>query len=355
MKSVLLIVTTEMQLVSGVAMMLQDGNWDGCYRKLVLIQNKGRCLQKVAKLLSAKSIFSEVVFVEKEKLRKPSIKKWLLVPECREYWSLSEMFGLRKEGRGKKFVSEICCEEGCDRKAFDVVYWHTQLKEIVQVVRCVKDRGGESVLIDEGLQSYLEIPREKREMVDRIGLYCPEVSCFSMDERIPVVKISALNEKDGRVVRILKEVFPNDFGDEASVEVIWIGQNFSFSEVVSKVYDDLVEDFGKRFFRLNRTYEIREHPSLGQKNKTLRRSVIPFELEILLGYRAQPKEIHTVNSSVGVFVPVLLGKDCKLRVHFYHFVLLRESGLSDEALYPGMSQLLLRLKRIFPETVVLEE
>lgn len=356
MKSVLLVVTTEMQLVSGVAMMLQDDNWDGCYRKLVLIQSKGRYLEKVAKLLDTKLIFSEVVFVKKEKLRKPSIKKWLLVPECRESWTFLEMLGLKKEGRGKRFVSEICCEEGCNGKSFDVVYWHTPLKEIVKIVKYVKGRGGESVLIDEGLQSYLEIPREKREIVDRIGLYCPEVSCFSMDEEIPIMRISAFSKKEGRIIRILREVFPNDSSEGmGTADFIWIGQNFSFSEVAKKAYDALVKDFGKRVLKLNKTCEIREHPSLRQKDKALKKSVIPFELEILLGYRAQPEEIHTINSSVGVFVPVLLGEDCKLKVHFYHFVLLRQCGLLDASLYPGMSQLLMRLEKIFPETVVLEE
>lgn len=352
MKSILLIVTTEMQLVSCVASMLQDGNWDGCYKKLVIIQSKGRALERVAELLAKRSIFSEIVFLKIEELRRPKFFEWMRNPDNRKYWSFKDfLLGGRFKGE-RKFLKRVFCQDGQNERTYQTVYWHTPFREIRRVVEKVRQRKGESILVDEGTQSYLSFSDKKRAITDKIYLYFPEAACFSGRKEISIVRIEAFRRYPVRLLEILRNIFPREGKLKRGGDVVWVGQNFSSREEWKGAYDDLLREKTEKLLKVGKKLEVCEHPSrqriidLNGKGEIK----IPFELEVLLGYRKKPKEIHTVNSSVGLFFPLMVGSGCDVKIYFYHFEFIKRCRIESEV-WLELSLLLGKMKKLFPNSI----
>lgn len=123
-----------------------------------------------------------------------------------------------------------------------------------------------------------------------------------------------------RVSNWLKEVFPrpravntpNSSGDLP----VWMGQNLGkVGSLEGESYRKVFNLFKEKYKDIGFVY--RPHPAESSdlildglhKNYILDRgSRIPFEVELLLGYRSFPKEIHTVASTGAIYIHILFGK-----------------------------------------------
>lgn len=281
-------------------------------------------------------------------------------------------FGLFRKRIENKVFSR--CKDILITKKFDRIYLFNYSKLIDWIItNCIKKARDVSI-VDEGLGSYLLSSYNVNflEKVKEILLYDPALVIGKVPEHI---KINPLNSKlllSSEFIDYLKILFPKNNSDERGEEtVVWLGQNYGGSGKGVKrkklllAHKKIFNKFSEIEKKKKENFSYRPHPArlevleeIAKNNlycKIAGESKIPYEIELILGYKKIPKEIHTINSSGALYLYMLIpDRAMSVRSYFSFKSFFELSGYDLNKEVPGFNLLFEKLQTKYPENIFSE-
>lgn len=256
----------------------------------------------------------------------------------------------------------------------DVLYIANLTQFSCWLADSVLRKNGQLIYVEEGVGSYLSSTYKKEflKKITEIKIFDKNLFSVALPKRI---RISEMNSRAFMVERVsnwLKEVFPrpravntpNSSGDLP----VWMGQNLGkVGSLEGESYRKVFNLFKEKYKDIGFVY--RPHPAESSdlildglhKNYILDRgSRIPFEVELLLGYRSFPKEIHTVASTGAIYIHILFGKkSSSVKSFIYNKVyenVLKSSGSSKESKkLKEIDNFILTMSSKYPDKILIQE
>lgn len=332
--------------------------------KFVLFDLQGRNLKDLKQKLEALSFVDAVDYYSKSELSGINFHLWVKNEKLRRRYSFFDSVLYTIKLRRKRFADVVTdlILNGME-KSIRRVFWFTSSFVIFNLVDKVRMNGAKSILLDEGVASYLSLVGDKRE-----GRYEER---YLLEPRLYSGEPCAIKKIDTKMLGEpwFNEILGNIFATTKRYkfeQVLWIAQHYQRDFGCLKGVDNahkLVFDlFCKKMIQSGIRFEFREHPSGSDSVKRMAeripicfiapKSSIPFELESFFGLRDVPKSIYTISSTAGVFCHILFPDLFrKTKCYFYVNVFAKNLGVSIEELHPGIDGFLKRARSLWPDNI----
>lgn len=243
----------------------------------------------------------------------------------------------RKEIKNKYFsrIYPNLLEDAGRRISFDVIYLSNYGLFPEWIIENFLKKDGRVIAVDEGIASYLMAKFNRRGFIQNLSeilLYEPDLFVGNLPRKLKISPLSKVSLRSDRVLSWLKLLFPNSgkykFDRlDRDCSILWVGQGFGkYDKSIERIpHVDTFNVFLKNIE--GKSFIFRPHPNPGNalddRIKEIdsaildEGSALPFEIELLLGYRKIPSEIHTISSSSGFYLYMLFGeKFCRSRSFF---------------------------------------
>lgn len=290
------------------------------------------------------------------------------------FWeSFLYTFGIRRKKIENKVFSHS--EKLLSINKFDKIYLFNYSKLIDWLItNCIKIARNVSI-VDEGLGSYLRSSYKDSFLKNgkEILLYDPSLFIGNIPRNIKIKPLNSNLLLSADFISCLKILFPNDDLNEKPEEsIVWLGQNYGGSGKGIKrkrfllAHKKIFSAFSNLEKKKKESFSYRPHPArledleeIAKNNLYCRiegESKIPYEVELILGYKKIPKEIHTISSSGALYLYMLIpDRVANVKSYFSFKSFFDLSGYDLNKEVPGFSQLFEELKAKYPENIFSEK
>lgn len=248
---------------------------------------------------------------------------------------------------------------------FDYIYLSNYNSFDSWLVRKFSNKKTKVCAVDEGVSSYFSGRYRKfKRKLSKIYLHSPDLLIGNVGKRICVDGLNP-DWSNLRLISWLKTIFPKAEDSYLSVQTdcpIWIGQYFGKADprgVMAKSHYKILNIFmdslkGGGFVYRPHPEPFPELDALVTRYSTLIYDAggsIPFEVEILLGYRMIPMQIHTISSTSAIYL-YLINKEITRQTKsiFYYREFYRFMGVEN----PKIDVFLKKVKSKFPDNIIIK-